>query len=113
MEGTPPDVGQSIGRLLEGDAGLWRSGVRDRVFSVGGGGHALTVAGWSLVQPRDAPAKLFLKPDDYFDLSDVADRSRDVSKGLADCLDALVHRHSKAATEPLPAVLVDEGTKRR
>ena len=113
VEGTPPDVGQSIGRLLEGDAGLWRSGVRDRVFSVGGGGHALTVAGWSLVQPRDAPAKLFLKPDDYFDLSDVADRSRDVSKGLADCLDALVHRHSKAATEPLPAVLVDQGTKRR
>ena len=112
-EGTPAEVGQSIGRLLEGDAGLWRSGVRDRVYSVGGGGHALTVAGWSLVQPLDGPAKLFLKPDDYFDLSDVADRSRDVSKVLADCLDALVHRRSKADTEPLPAVLVDEGTKRR
>ncbi len=113
VEGTPQEVGQSIGRLLEGDAGLWRSGVRDRVYSVGGGGHALTVAGWSLVQPLDGPAKLFLKPDDYFDLSDVADRSRDVSQGLADCLDALVHRRSKADTEPLPAVLVDEGTKRR
>ena len=83
------------------------------MFSVGGGGHALTVAGWSLVQPRDARAKLFQKPDDYFDLSDEADRSRDVSKGLADCLDARVHRNSKAATEPLPAVLVDQGTKRR
>ena len=83
------------------------------MYSVGGGGHALTVAGWSLVQPLDGPAKLFLKPDDYFDLSDVADRSWDVSKALADCLDALVHRHSKAVTEPLPAVLVDEGTKRR
>ena len=112
-EGTSAEVGQSIGRLLEGDAGLWRSGVRDRVYSVGGGGHALTVAGWSLVQPLDGPAKLFLKPDDYFDLSDVADRSRDVSKVLADCLNALVHRRSKADTEPLPAVLVDEGTKRR
>ena len=112
-EGTPAEVGQSIGRLLEGDAGLWRTGVRDRVYSVGGGGHALTVAGWSLVQPLDGPAKLFLKPDDYFDLSDVADRSRDVSKVLADCLDALVHRRSKADTEPLPAVVADEGTKRR
>ena len=112
-EGTPAEVGQSIGRLLEGDAGLWRTGVRDRVYSVGGGGHALTVAGWSLVQPLDGPAKLFLKPDDYFDLSDVADRSREVSKALAGCLDALVHRRSKADTEPLPAVLVDEGTKRR
>ena len=113
VEGTPAEVGRSIGRLLEGDAGLWRSGVRDRVYSVGGGGHALTVAGWSLVQPLDGPAKLFLKPDDYFDLSDVADRSWDVSKALADCLDALVHRHSKAVTEPLPAVLVDQGPKRR
>ena len=54
-----------------------------------------------------------MKPDDYFDLSDVADRSRDVSKVLADCLDALVHRRSKADTEPLPAVVADEGTKRR
>ena len=113
VEENPPELGRSIGRLLEGDVGLWRSGVRDQVYSVGGGGHALTVAGWSLVQPLDGPAKLFVKPDDYFDLSDIADRSRDVSKVLADCLDALVHRRSKADTEPLPAVVADEGTKRR
>jgi hypothetical protein len=113
VEKTPPDVGRSIGRLLEGDAGLWRSGLRDRVYSVGGGGHALTVAGWSLVQPLDRPAKLFRKPDDFFDLSDVADRSRDVSKVLADCLDALIQRRSRVHMEPLPAVLMDEGTKRR
>ena len=112
-EENPPELGRSIGRHLEGDVGLWRSGVRDQVYSVGGGGHALTVAGWSLVQPLDGPAKLFVKPDDYFDLSDIADRSRDVSKVLADCLDALVHRRSKADTEPLPAVVADEGTKRR
>ncbi|MGI9459160.1 MAG: hypothetical protein ACR2NF_04110, partial [Pirellulales bacterium] len=113
VEENPPELGRSIGRLLEGDVGLWRSGVRDQVYSAGGGGHALTVAGWSLVRPLDGPAKLFVKPDDYFDLSDVADRSRDVSKVLADCLDALVHRRSKADTEPLPAVVADEGTKRR
>ena len=114
VEETPPDVGRSIVRLLEGDAGLWRSGLRDRVYSVGtGGGHALTVAGWSLVQPLDGTAKLFRKPDDFFDLSDVADRSQDISKVLAECLDALIQRHLKAYTEPLPEVLMDEGTKRR
>gem|GEM_PF-382656 len=113
VEETSPEVGRSIGRLLEGDAGLWRSGLRDRVYSVGGGGHALTVAGWSLVQPRDGMAKLFRKPDDFFDLSDVADRSRDISKVLADCLDALVQQRLKAYTEPLPAVLMDEGAERR
>ena len=113
VEETPPDVGRSIVRLLEGDAGLWRSGLRDRVYSVGGGGHALTVACWSLVRLLDGTAKLFRKPDDFFDLSDVADRSRDISKVLAECLDALIQRHSKAYTEPLPEVLMVEGTKRR
>ena len=65
------------------------------------------------MQPVDGPAKLFLKPDDYFELSDVADRSRDVSKALADCLDALVHRRLGDEIEPLPSVLLDEGTNRR
>ena len=58
-------------------------------------------------------SKTFLKPDDYFELSDVADRSRDISKALTDYLDALFRRRSGADSEPLPSVLLDEGTKRR
>ena len=112
-EGTPSGLGRSIVQLLEGDVEKWHRGVRDRVYSVGSGGCAVTVANWSLVQPLNGPAKLFLKPDDYFELSDVADRSRDVSKALADYLDALFRRRSGADSEPLPSVLLDEGTKRR
>ena len=82
-----------------------------------GGGRALTVAGWSLVEPRDQLPKLFMKPDDFFDLSDVADRSHEVSEALADCLSALDRQRSEANTDagmdPLPEVLVDEGSNRR
>ena len=58
-EGTPSGLGRSIVQLLEGDVEKWHRGVRDRVYSVGTGGRALTVADWSLVQPLDGPAKLF------------------------------------------------------
>jgi hypothetical protein len=69
------------------------------------------------VEPRDHQPKLFMKPDDFFDLSDVADRSREVTEALADCLDALERQvsesGSEAVTDPLPKVLVDEGLNRR
>jgi hypothetical protein len=113
LEKIPQGVGRSIQRLFGDDAGLWRRGFRDRVCSVGGGGRALTVAGWSLVEPRDEQPQLFLKPDDFFDLSDVADRSREVSEALADCLDALGRQCSGAVLDPLPGVLVNEGLNRR
>ena len=113
LEKIPQGVGRSIQRLFGDDAGLWRRGFRDRVCSVGGGGRALTVAGWSLVVPRDEQPQLFLKPDDFFDLSDVADRSREVSEALADCLDALGRQCSGAVLDPLPGVLVNEGLNRR
>ena len=113
LEKIPRGLGRSIQRLFGDDAGLWRRGFRDRVCSVGGGGRALTVAGWSLVEPRDEQPELFLKPDDFFDLSDVADRSQEVSEALADCLDALGHQGSGAVMDPLPEVLVNEGLNRR
>ena len=117
LENIPQGVGRSIQRLFGDDAGLWRRGFRDRVCSVSGGGRALTVAGWSLVEPRDQLPKLFMKPDDFFDLSDVADRSHEVSEALADCLSALDRQRSEANTDagmdPLPEVLVDEGSNRR
>ena len=65
------------------------------------------------MEPRDEQPELFLKPDDFFDLSDVADRSQEVSEALADCLDALGHQGSGAVMDPLPEVLVNEGLNRR
>ncbi len=117
LEKIPQGVGRSIQRLFGDDARLWRRGFRDRVCCVSGGGRALTVAGWSLVEPRDKQPKLFMKPDDFFDLSDVADRSREVTEALADCLDTLDHQRSESGSEagidPLPKVLGDEGSNRR
>ena len=97
-------AGHSLVSLLAGDAAAWRAWGRDRVVSQSGGGRAITVAEWTLVQPTGAPPRLFAKPDDLFELADVADRSRDIAAALADCL-ADPGCQLAAWEKPLPKLL--------
>ncbi len=66
------------GRSLEGLFADWSHQDRDRVICAGPGGVAVVTAAWHLVMEphpsRTIPARLFAKPDDFFELCDVADR---------------------------------------
>jgi len=71
------------GRSLAALFADWSATSRDRVVSVARGGVAVATAGWHAVAPRPAadgaedaapPLRLFAKPDDFFELCDVADR---------------------------------------
>jgi hypothetical protein len=107
----PADVGATVARLLGGGAtspegpwdghDLWpaladgSSPPRDRVVIDGGGGMAVATAAWYLVAARGAGRpdaghgpRLFAKPDDFFEVSDVADRSPAVAEELAAILSA-------------------------
>jgi len=101
---VPADVGTTMARLLgavdaEGadpwdGCDLVRATVarsapaRDRVVIDGGRRAAVATAAWHLVTgPADGDAcpapRLFAKPDDYFEISDVADRSPAIAEELA------------------------------
>jgi hypothetical protein len=75
-----PRAGRSLGPLLE----EWRFEPRDRAVAVTSHGIAVATPAWQLVLATAAgqPA-VFAKPDDYFELNDVADRCPDVAEELA------------------------------
>lgn len=85
-EKTVPAPGTD-GRSLAGLFASWSAPVRDRVIVRGGAGGAVVTPGWHLVVPaanagpRPA-ARLYHKPDDFFELCDVADRCRAVADEL-------------------------------
>ena len=75
---TVPGPGLA-GRSLAGLFASWSAPTRDRVLVRGSAGGAVVTPGWHLVVPdADAgsrpAARLFHKPDDFFELCDVADR---------------------------------------
>ena len=97
---TPADVGATL-RELAGDAAPaeqprepwqgrsltplltdWSSPGRDRVVATTRGGDAIVTRGWQAIAPREptdasgtaACVRLYAKPDDFFELCDVADR---------------------------------------
>jgi hypothetical protein len=110
--GDERTAGQSLAALFGGEAAAWRTAGRDRIYSHSAGGQAIAVCDWTLVQPVDQPPRLFAKPDDYFELADVADRSRDVAAALASCLvapDCQAERWEK----PLPKLLWPDDTSDR
>lgn len=78
------------GSSLAGLFGSWRATERDRVISTTAGGRAIATPAWHLVRPAaDAePARLFAKPDDFFELSDVADRCGAAAEELGGVLGA-------------------------
>ncbi|MCE9630889.1 MAG: hypothetical protein K8S94_09290 [Planctomycetia bacterium] len=96
---VPMDLGMTLSDLLAGRvsasdqpphharslAGLfteWTAAARDRVIVVGAEGTAVITPGWHLILPAAVAdgrrPRLFAKPDDFFELCDVADRCPDV-----------------------------------
>ncbi|MFN7814446.1 MAG: hypothetical protein ACK5SI_17525 [Planctomycetia bacterium] len=119
---TPADLGATLGDLVAGGApsaaaaqarslaGLfdsWSSPARDRVIVGGSAGGAVVTAGWLLVAPRPPTgprpaARLFHKPDDFFDLCDVADRCPAVAEELLGVWDAFEQGDEpRAMSQPL------------
>jgi arylsulfatase A-like enzyme len=74
-DAVEPGRGRSLVPLLE----TWSLPPRDRIVVNGREGKAIVTPAWHLLMEDDAAAteprvRLFAKPDDYFELSDVADR---------------------------------------
>lgn len=88
---APPRAGEPWGGAsLAGLFTAWSVTGRDRVIVSAAGGTAMTTPAWHLVRKAGAvePARLFVKPDDFFELSDVADRRPDTAEELGRLLDA-------------------------
>jgi hypothetical protein len=74
-----PWQGQSLAGLLAD----WSAPTRDRVVVATRHGTAIVTPGWHLVAEAGRPPRLYHKPDDYFELCDVADRCPAVLEELA------------------------------
>jgi hypothetical protein len=77
---------------LAGLFDFWSAPSRDRVIIDAGEQAAIVTDGWHLVASRphgggERSARLFAKPDDYFELSDVADRCAAVADELERALE--------------------------
>jgi len=87
-EADDPRRGRSLADLFAaGRFEAWTAGCRDRAICRGEHGTAVATPAWHLVLPRDVPGpprpRLYAKPDDYFEVSDVADRCPEVAEELA------------------------------
>ncbi|NBT13272.1 MAG: hypothetical protein EBS56_06790 [Planctomycetia bacterium] len=87
----PPGRDGGDARSLAGLFTDWSHEPRDRVLVRAGAGRAVVTRGWHLVaEPATdttaPPPRLYVKPDDFFELSDVADRCPDVAEELAGLL---------------------------
>lgn len=96
--------GRSLLPLIDGTS----TSVRDRVPIVGLGEFALRTPRWSLrvveSNDRDEPrAELFVKPDDYWEVNDVADRCPGVVDELRQChADTVAALSAGREPPPLP-----------
>lgn len=71
--------GHSLASLLVN----WRAPLREQVTVRGAAGDALVTPAWHcIVAHAGAEARLFAKPDDFFEQANVADRCRDVATAL-------------------------------
>ena len=105
-----PWRGASLAGLFE----RWSAPVRDRVIVAGADGAAIVTPEWhGLLEPGAAPGdvnrgherriRLFAKPDDFFELADVANRCADVAGPLSDLLERACAGDREAAwLTPLP-----------
>jgi hypothetical protein len=71
------------GRSLVGLLTDWSAPARDRVVVASTQGAAIVTLGWHLLAAEPRPPRLFHKPDDFFELCDVADRCPAVAEELA------------------------------
>jgi len=103
---TPADIGATLVELAFGAPAAvadgsdarslarlfadWSHEPRDRVLVRSGDGVAIVTPGWHLVVKPGGeghtPPRLYVKPDDFFELSDVADRCPAVADELAGLL---------------------------
>jgi arylsulfatase A-like enzyme len=78
---TSSDARSLIGLFTD-----WQYEPRDRVIVAAGDSTAIVTRGWHLVAELSADGtpvpRLFAKPDDFFELSDVADRCPAVAEEL-------------------------------
>lgn len=124
---TPADLGATLGELVAGTAAAgtpapgqgtslaklfddWSPEGRDRVIVTTRGGNAIVTAGWQAIAPAVSPdgatasagIRLYAKPDDFFELCDVADRCPDVVDELGSLLAAVAAGDlPRASTAPL------------
>ena len=89
-------TGPGDARSLVGLFTDWRHAARDRVIVAAGDSTAIVTRGWHLVAEPSADGtpvpRLFAKPDDFFELSDVADRCPAVAEELLAALAAGAER---------------------
>jgi arylsulfatase A-like enzyme len=110
VDPVAPWRGVSLAGLFE----RWSAPLRDRVIVTGTDGAAIVTPEWhGLLETGAAPAdvnrgherriRLFAKPDDFFELADVANRCADVAGPLGDLLErACAGDRGAAWLTPLP-----------
>jgi len=105
--GAAPPAGTSLLPLIAGE----QLPGGDRAVAVCDAQRLIRTPAWQMRQPAaDAPAKLFVKPDDRHDANDVAVRCADIVTRLRDCLaeyDQAVQADDFAALPALDDVLVE------
>lgn len=107
--GAPAAEARPAGTSLVGLLDSWTAPTRDRVIVSAGDWAAIVTPAWHLVaeRPRDEatkPARLFAKPDDFFELTDVANRCAPVANELEQVLEPLWRGSGSAGCQqPLSA----------
>lgn len=121
---TPEDVGEAIAASLRGPhaeasadmAALWQAAARltkrDRLLLDSPAGEAVVTDHWLALRAGGGPeVRLFCKPDDFFELNDVADRCREVADAFAVLLSRMAAGDAAAVGEqPLPEVIAARPT---
>ena len=111
VDAASPWLGRSLAGLFEN----WSVTVRDRVVVAGPDGAAIVTPAWHCLlagEPAEPDAqrddtnavRLFAKPDDFFELADVANRCSDVVGPLGDLLERVIAGEDRAVwVATLPA----------
>ena len=111
VDAASPWLGRSLAGLFEN----WSVTVRDRVVVTGPDGAAIVTPAWHCLlaaEPTETDAqrdhnhavRLFAKPDDFFELADVANRCSDVVGPLGDLLERVIAGEDRAVwVATLPA----------
>jgi arylsulfatase A-like enzyme len=96
-----PDWGRSFGSLAEG--GVSRR--RDCACSLGDGQRSIRTPAWFYRESDSAPPVLYAKPDDRWEVNEVASRCDEVVEGLSAALDQFQQLALKRQLAGMPALL--------
>jgi len=101
-----PRLGRSLEPLFE----TFQPPQRDRVVVAATAGAAIVTPGWHAVAEAGRPPRIYAKPDDFFELCDVADRCGTVADELGSALAAVAAGDlDRAWREPLSTAAVLPG----